>query len=57
MKNCAFCDKPRKIPKTSYATRQEIERDPYCSRKCCEADHGITHLKGHTARDYGAEVA
>lgn len=54
MKPCKFCGQPKRIPKKSYASRQEIERDPYCSRRCCEAAHDITHLKGHTARDYGA---
>lgn len=53
MTACKFCGGKKRIPKTSYATRQEIERDPYCSRKCCEADHGISHKKGSTAMDYG----
>lgn len=56
-KNCAFCGKPKKRPKAfNYVSRALWEADPYCARKCCEADHGITHKKGHTALDYGAEV-
>ena len=57
MTSCKVCRKPKKYPKKSYASRALHEADPYCSRKCCEQDHGVTHLPGSTARNYSAWYA
>lgn len=53
MTRCKFCNKPKKAPKAfNYVSKALWEADEFCSRKCCEAAHGITHLKGHTSRNY-----
>lgn len=53
MKNCSYCGKPRKAPKAfNYVSKATWEADPYCSAKCCKADHGVVELKGHTSRNY-----
>ena len=36
--HCAHCGKLKPIPETKILPRHEYERDPYCSRRCCEED-------------------
>jgi hypothetical protein len=59
--NCIVCGKPKEIPKrppsppmgkrgrprkaSNYVAPEVYEQDPYCSRACCEADHGIEDPK------------
>lgn len=41
--HCQRCGKPKTTPATRQkdVPRTEYECDPYCSRPCAEADHGI----------------
>lgn len=40
-KKCVVCGKQRKPPKEfKYVSRTVWEADPYCSRRCAEADNG-----------------
>lgn len=40
--HCSACKKKRiKRPSHAYATRFDYERDPFCSRKCCQDWWGI----------------
>jgi hypothetical protein len=50
---CRTCGKRKKLPKKPQAgvERAHYERDPYCSRTCCEADLGIGEQPG--ARNQG----
>lgn len=38
---CANCGGRRIVPQKLQVARQHYVEDPYCSRKCAEADHGI----------------
>lgn len=38
---CAECGKARVIPKTTYASREQYESDPFCSSKCCRRYHNV----------------
>jgi len=50
MRACKVCAKKIKPPKRQAGINpQHYLDDPYCSRKCCEQDHGVTHLTGHTS--------
>lgn len=47
---CAFCGKPKRPPKVKkHPATDQWEDDPYCSRECCEADHGIIPRSGMKA--------
>ena len=39
---CAECGKQKQPrPAKAYATAEDFERDPFCSRICCEKFHGL----------------
>jgi hypothetical protein len=38
---CAQCGKLRTRPPKSYATRVQYDREPFCSRECCQEWHGV----------------
>lgn len=35
--HCVACKKLKAIPTTRYISKLEYQRDPYCSRSCCES--------------------
>jgi hypothetical protein len=47
---CIVCGKQKKPPAKLQAgtTKATFLEDPYCSRVCCERDHGITDTKPGT---------
>jgi hypothetical protein len=44
--HCKQCGKRKKLPGVFYTERAYYEADPFCSRKCSEAYHGITEREG-----------
>ena len=38
---CAVCGRKRVVPKTTYATREQYEVDPFCSAKCARKHYGV----------------
>lgn len=51
------CKTKRRLPPKpqSGVARVHYERDPYCSRDCCEADHGIRARTGIYDREYPSQ--
>lgn len=40
-RKCVVCKRNRVIPRETYATREQYETDPFCSRRCCAKWHGV----------------